>query len=103
METLKIITEKDFNQMMSKFDLMEQKIDALINNGIGGKQLYTISDACELLHVSKRTLQKYRDEGLLSFTQISDKIYFQKADIDAFLNGNRVEAFMQKGGSYAHR
>ena len=102
METLKIITETDFNQLMGKIDLMEKKIDALTKNGFGGKQLYTIKDACELLQVSTRTLQKYRDEGMVGFTQVGDKIYFKQADIDTFLNGNRVEAFRKKGGRYAN-
>ena len=100
METLKLITEQDFDQLMSKIDLIEKKIDTLLNNGVGSKQLYTINEACELLQVSKRTLQKYRDEGMLSFTQIADKIYFQKVDIDAFLNKNRVVAFSKRGGAY---
>lgn len=102
METVKIITETDFNQLMGKIELMEKKIDTLTNTGFGRKQLYTIKDACELLQVSSRTLQKYRDEGMLSFSQISDKIYFKQEDIDAFLNRNRVEAFRMKGGRYAN-
>lgn len=102
MENLTIITEKDFNQLISKIDLLEVKIDALINNGVGSKQLYTISEACEFLKISKRTLQKYRDEGMISFSQVSDKIYFQKSDIDAFIAGSRVEAFATKGGGYVN-
>lgn len=102
MENLTIMTEKDFSQLMNKIDIMEKKIDALLNGGVGTKQLYTISDACELLQVSKRTLQKYRDDGKLSFSQVGDKIYFKQTDIDTFLNGNRFEAFSKKGGRYAN-
>ena len=100
MEQVKLMTEKDFNQLISKIDQLEAKVDTLVNEGVGSKQIFTISDACEYLQVCKRTLQKYRDEGMISFSQVVDKIYFQKSDIDAFLSSNRVEAFKTKGGEY---
>jgi excisionase family DNA binding protein len=97
-----LITTDDVALLLKKMDALEKKVDAL-NNGISSKGLFTINEACDLLQVSKRTLQRYRDEGLLSFTQVSGKIMFQKTDIEVFLNGNRVEAFKKKGGSYANR
>jgi len=100
MEQVKLMTEKDFNQLISKIDQLEAKVDTLVNEGVGSKQIYTISDACEYLQVCKRTLQKYRDEGMINFSQVVDKIYFHKSDIDAFLSSNRVEAFKTKGGEY---
>jgi excisionase family DNA binding protein len=45
-------------------------------------------DVCELLHISKRTLQHYRDSGKLPFSQIGAKIYYKASDIDAFLQSN---------------
>jgi hypothetical protein len=47
-----------------------------------------ISDVCNLLHISKRTLQSYRDNKILAFSQISGKIYFKASDIDELLNRN---------------
>lgn len=45
-------------------------------------------DVCELLHVSKRTLQHYRDSGKLPFSQIGAKIYYKASDIDEFLQSH---------------
>lgn len=45
-------------------------------------------DVCELLHISKRTLQHYRDSSKLPFSQIGAKIYYKSSDIDEFLNEN---------------
>lgn len=42
-------------------------------------------DVCQLLHISKRTLQHYRDNGLLPFSQIGAKIYYKASDIEDFL------------------
>jgi hypothetical protein len=43
-------------------------------------------EVCEILNVSKRTLQTYRDNGKLPFTQIDRKMYYKPADIEALLN-----------------
>ena len=40
---------------------------------------------CEKLNVSKRTLQTYRDRGLLSYSQINHKIYYRTEDVEAFV------------------
>lgn len=45
----------------------------------------TIEEAMALLKISKRTLQTYRDEGMIGFTQIKGKIYFKATDINDFL------------------
>ena len=42
-------------------------------------------DVCALLHVSKRTLQHYRDSGKLPFSQVGAKIYYKASDVDEFL------------------
>ncbi len=43
-------------------------------------------EVCEILNVSKRTLQTYRDNGRLPFTQIDRKMYYRPADIELLLN-----------------
>ena len=99
---ISIMTEDDINLLFCKIANLEKKVDEL-NTGISSIGLFTIKEACDFLKVSKRTLQRYRDEGLLSFTQVTGKIMFQRADIEAFLNSNHVDAFKKKGGRYADK
>ena len=47
-------------------------------------------DVCEMLHISKRTLQQYRDDKILSFIQIGGKIIFKQSDILTALEQNYV-------------
>jgi predicted site-specific integrase-resolvase len=34
-----------------------------------------------MLHISKRTLQQYRDDGLIPFVKLERKILFRESDI----------------------
>ena len=40
---------------------------------------------CQLLNISKRTLQTLRSNGSLSCTQINHKIYYRAEDVRSFL------------------
>ena len=42
-------------------------------------------DVCQLLNISKRTLQHYRDTGVLPFSQIGHKCYYKREDVEKLL------------------
>jgi hypothetical protein len=48
-------------------------------------------DVCLLLKVSSRTLQHYRDKGVLSFSQFGNKIYYKASDIERHLEKNYIK------------
>lgn len=52
-----------------------------------------IPETCNALRVSVRTLQSYRDKGILPFSQYDGKIYFKVADLEAHLNRHYVKSF----------
>jgi transcriptional antiterminator len=45
-------------------------------------------DLCQLLHVSPRTLQRYRSDGLLPFHKRGQKIYYKLSDVRDFVYKN---------------
>ena len=47
-------------------------------------------DVGKLLHISKRTLQQYRDDNILPFIQIGGKIIYKESDILKVLEQNYV-------------
>jgi len=53
-------------------------------------------DVCQLLHLSKRTLQHYRDDGILSFSQFGSKIYYRASDVEEHLNKHYKPAFNKR-------
>lgn len=52
-------------------------------------------DILLLLKISKRTLQSYRDERKIPFSQVGAKIYYKASDVEKFLkkNYNKVNDF----------
>ena len=47
----------------------------------------------QLLKISKRTAQHYRDSGLISFSQVGNKIYYRLSDVETLLNKHYNKAF----------
>ena len=46
-------------------------------------------EACQLLNISKRTLQTYRAKGILGATQINRKTYFRLSEVELLMLGER--------------
>jgi len=59
------------------------------------KAVYTDKEIMELLHIDRKTLKKYRDEGLLSYSHPFDKYYYSNDDLQKFLLNPKIryEAF----------
>ena len=53
-----------------------------------GEIYLTGERVCEILHISKRTLQQYRDDGLMPFIKLQRKILFRESDIIKVLEDN---------------
>jgi len=49
-------------------------------------------EVTQLLNVSKRTLQMYRDESMIAFSQVGNKMYYKTIDVEQFLKDNYNEA-----------
>ncbi len=47
----------------------------------------------QLMNISKRTAQTWRDEGIISFSQIGSKIYYRMSDVQTLLDKNYKSAF----------
>ena len=51
------------------------------------------NQVCEMLHISQRTLQDYRDKGRISFYKLEGKILYKYSDIENLLNSNYYRAW----------
>lgn len=66
--------------------LLEEKAEAEMNS-----QWIESGEARKILGISQKTWQTYRDKRLIPFSQFGRKIYVKRADLEAFLERNRIE------------
>ena len=55
-----------------------------------GEIYLTGREVCERLFLSPRTLQDYRDKGIIPYTQIAGKILYRLSDINRIQSENYV-------------
>lgn len=49
------------------------------------EEWYGNQEVCQLLRISLRTLQSYRDKGIIPYSQIGHKCYYKVKDIELFI------------------
>ena len=53
-----------------------------------GELFLTGKEVCERLYISPRTLQDYRDKGIIPYTQFAGKILYKSSDLERLLEEN---------------
>lgn len=76
-----------FEQFMGRFDRLDDNLESMSAryNFLEGERLLDNHDLCQLLHISKRTLQRYRSSGQLPYQTIYHKTYYRESDVEAFI------------------
>lgn len=72
---------------------LRNRIEEILKNYrpvMNGEIYLSGEDVCRLLHISKRTLQQYRDDNILPFIQIGGKIIYKESEILTVLEQNYV-------------
>ena len=95
---LTILTKEQYQVIISRFDELNNHLKNL--NSLPKKQLIVNNDFMKLLNISKRTAQTWRDEGKISFSQIGNKIYYTKEDIDEMIENNTIKGFKLNNHSW---
>ena len=96
MEKTEIITREN-GKVTAFFKALDRILDnvealtASFKPTLNGEHYLTGEEVCERLCISKRTLQDYRDTGLLGYVQLPGKIIYRESDIMDLL-----ERFYQK-------
>ena len=58
-----------------------------------GEHYLSGEEVCKALRITKRTLQQYRDDGLVSYVTLPGKMLYKESDILALLQRNYIPAF----------
>ncbi|MCC8089190.1 MAG: helix-turn-helix domain-containing protein [Rikenellaceae bacterium] len=85
------IEGRTFRAMMERFEAFAKEVESVCGNK-GERRLskwLDTQEVCVILDISKRTLQKLRDNGTLPFTRIENKMYYRPSDVEKLI-GPRV-------------
>lgn len=85
------IESKTFDQMKGCFEDFSRKIKNLCGDNQNKEKWFDNDDVCSLLQISKRTLQSYRDNGILPYSQIGHKCYYRVSDIENLNNQSQIQ------------
>ena len=89
---IKFVSEDAYTQLIKKLDEIKEGLQTKDAKSPLKDVWIDIQEVCAILKLSKRTLQKYRNNNVLPFSQISGKIYFKAADIQKHLENNYIKS-----------
>lgn len=86
-----ILTETQYQELVNRLDDLKSSLvekqktpqDPFLDN----------QEFIQMMNISKRTAQSWRDDGVISFTQIGSKIYYRMSDVQKLLDSNYKKAF----------
>lgn len=87
---LKIIDERVFERMKQLIRILHERSKNLVPKSVKGEWVDN-QDVLLLLGISLRTLQSYRDRGVLPYSQIEHKCYYKLSDVQLFLEKSRID------------
>lgn len=84
------VFEAWMERIMDRFDKQDKKLNKMSEpkNMLDGDLLLDNQDLCQLLNVSKRTLQRYRSSGELPFHSLYHKTYYKESEVHIFIREN---------------
>lgn len=95
------ILNKKSDEIVSFLSVLTESLDlvkvALTNRTphLKGEKYLTNNDVSKLLNISIRSLQDWRDNGTISYIQISGKILYRQSDILKLLGDNYEESWRE--------
>ena len=87
---VQIITIEDLNELRSL--LLNDIKEIIQSKPQQTKQWLKSNEVRKLLNISSSTLQNLRINGTLTYTKVGGIMYYDKADIEKLLHGNKVNA-----------
>jgi excisionase family DNA binding protein len=88
-----LISKEEFNALLQQLEEIKKQLRSMDRQAPLSEKWLDNDELAGVLKVSKRTLQSYRDEGRISFSQVGSKIYYRASDVEAFLAKHHHRAF----------
>jgi hypothetical protein len=81
------IDDSKFDENMDRILSLLEELRKLLKakNRLNGETLLDNQDLCLLLHLSPRSLQRYRSGGELPFIRIGGKTFYLESEVEKFI------------------
>ena len=78
---------RTFDALMTRVKTIEEKADILCKRqeDLGLKKWLDNQEVCDVLRINKKTLQAYRNKGILPFSRIKNKLFYKPEDVEKVL------------------
>jgi hypothetical protein len=91
---LEIITiqSEAFKEIMSKLDDIQRKVQKMSNRKkVLENEMIDTFEACRILKICRRTLERYRRSEGLPYTKINRRIFYKVSDIEKLMSNNLIK------------
>ena len=89
-----ILTKDQYTELLTKLETISNQLGTKADTK---KETFLDNqEFLQLMKISKRTAQTWRDEGKISFSQVGNKIYYKLTDVDKLLHEHYNKAFNPK-------
>lgn len=85
------IEKRTFEQMVQHLENFVRQVKNLCGSSHDSGKWMDNTEVCELFQISPRTLQSYRDKGVLSYSQIGRKCYYKTTDIEQLVSQSQIK------------
>ena len=85
-------------EYISSLDSLQNCIESIVKHykpHLNGERFLSNHEVSKKLNVSLRTLQEWRDMGLIPFIQVKGKIIYRQSDIDKLLQKHYLESWKE--------
>lgn len=85
-----VFSEEAYQEILLRLTRLEALLK--VKQGAPDDVFVDNQEFLQIMNISKRTAQSWRDVKIISFSQVGNKIYYKMADILSLLEKNRIEA-----------
>lgn len=89
-----ILTQEQYDEIIKRIDGISERLQNTSNKN--EDEFIDNADFIQIMKISKRTAQTWRDEGKIAFSQIGSKIYYRMSSVKQLLDKNFNDSFNPK-------
>jgi|GEM_PF-157728 len=95
-----IMTHAQFDEFAKSLKTIEERVNKM--TPADKEKFVDNQEFVRLMKISKRTAQSWRDEKIIAFSQVGNKIYYKIGDIEELLEKNYHRAYKVEANIQIH-